>query len=268
MKRIYFVTTLLLVLFLSKSGYAQERGDGLAAPKPDDKGIITGRTGRDNGNGVIIHGTNPWFDKNMMLQYWSRRKSAGMYPNTLGLSEFGVKLGGNFQAVVHGPFTRSFKPGLVGGIYYRRYWRFTAVKVELLGSSAHYVSTQSAGVYAKHPIDSTSKSFFRGKYLSIPVMGQLRVLDDVYIEFGPQYSYLLSYTEKNGAFSKIYGSDNIFKKAEFSLLIGAEARINKKMEFDIRYIKGLTDVNNSVYPSAYLQWNINSIQASLAYKLY
>ena len=99
-------------------------------------------------------------------------------------------------------------------------------------------------------------------------MGQLMVFKDIYFELGPQYSYLLSYSEKNGAFSKIYGADDIFKKSEFSMVIGVEAKFDKKFKFDLRYIKGLTDVNNSVYPSAYLQWNINSIQATIAYKLY
>jgi len=268
MKRINFVTTLLLVLFLCTVSRAQERGDGLATPKNNDKGIITGRTGPDNGNGQIIHGTNSWFDKNMMLQYWTKHKDGTPFPFTLGLSEFGVNLGGNFQEMAHSPFTKSFKPGLVGGLYYRRYWRLTAVKVELLGSTAHYVSTQAAGVYATHPTDSTSKSFFKTRYFSLPVLAQLMVVKDVYLELGPQYSYMLSYSEKNGVFSKIYGPDNIFKNSEFSMIIGAEAKINRKFKFDLRYIKGMTDVNNSVYPSAYLQWNINAIQATVYYRLY
>ena len=187
-----------------------------------------------------------------------------------GISEYGVKAGLNCQQMAHSSFTNTFFPGALAGVYFRRHWRFTAIKIELLGTTGHYTSAQAVGSVATPAENNTSKSTFNTTYLSLPALAQLRIHrdPDLWLEVGPQYTYLLTYSDKSDIFSKEYGQDNIFKRSEFSGVIGAEYKINTRFKVDLRYAKGLTDVNNSVYPQAYLQWNINSIQATLSYKLY
>ena len=261
MKRIHFITILLLLLLLGSAAQAQERGDGLGNnDERNPHAIASGRIGA----GAIVRGRNRWFENN--LRYG--RKTDGTLPFTPGITELGVKLGGNIQQMAHSPFEKQFSLGLIGGVHYRRYWRITGVKVELLGSSAHYTSNEPAAYNATtHPSDSVTKSSFRALYVSLPALGLIRAYKNIYLELGPQYTYMVSYADKNGAFSKIYKRSDIFYRSEFSGIIGAEARISHKFKADLRYIKGLTDVNNSVYPKAYLQWNINSVQATVMYRL-
>ena len=264
MKRINFTTTLLFLLILCGTAHAQERGDGIAeGQKKDPVGVISGRSGSGIGS-QGQSGSNRWFSKN--IDY---ANSPGyVRPFIKGLSDFGIKAGGNFQEMGTSPFTQQFTPGIVGGIYFRRFYRVTAFKIEALASSAHYESSQPAGYYTVHASDSVTKSSFKAMYISIPAMFELRLYRDLYIEVGPQYSYLLSSADKNGVFSKIYKQNDIFYKSEFSGLIGLEVNLPRKFKVDVRYIKGITDVNNSVYPKAYLQWQINSLQATLSYRLY
>ena len=263
MRRIHCGITLLILLVLGTATQAQERGDGKASPtQKDPSGILTGRDGYSAGP---AGGTNPWFNKNMR---YAQDASDGPQQFVKGISDLGIKLGGDMQQMQHSPFGGQLSPGIIGGIYLRRFWRITALKVEALVNSAKYTSTQPAAEYAtNHPSDSTAKSIFKSVYLSIPALAELKVYHTIYLEVGPQYSYLLTYKDKNDAFTKIYGHNDIFHPSEFSGVLGAEMTINSKLKAEIRYVKGLTDVNNSVYPKAYLQWNVNSIQAMVSYKL-
>ena len=85
---------------------------------------------------------------------------------------------------------------------------------------------------------------------------------------GPQYSHLISSSDKNGEFTKIYGKNNVFYKSEFSMVGGFEIQLPHALRIGARYIKGLTDVNNSIYPKAYEAWTINTVQITFSYRLY
>ncbi len=255
MKRVHFTSILLLLLLSCAATYAQERGDGSAqnGTKANDKGITTGRSGKR-----ILGAVNEYNNGDVF-----RSK-----PFVPGTSDFGVKAGVNFQELATSPFAPKLTAGIVGGLYFRRYWRVTGVKIEALASSAHYVSKEPAAYYASSAKDTVSKSEFKAIYLSVPVLGELRLYHEIYIEIGPQYSHLMASSDKNGAFSHIYGKSDIFFKSEFSGVIGIEAGLPYGLKIDARYCKGLTDVNNSIYPQAYLQWTINTIQATVSYNLY
>lgn len=266
MKQIYFAATLLLLFIAVSTANAQERGDGKAESvdkNPD--GIISGRTGTDRPGGFEKgKSSNAWFNKNMA----QAGDKSDNRPFVHGVSDFGIKLGGNFQEIGTSPFTSQFNPGIVGGLYFRRFYRVTAIEIEALASSAHYISSQPAGYFTTHASDSVTKSEFRTIYLSVPMMFQLQVIKRLFVEVGPQYSYLISSADKNGAFTKIYKKDDVFYKSEFSGVVGLEYLYNRKFKIDVRYVKGITDVNNNLYPKAYLEWTINSLQATVSYRLY
>src|SRR5262249_6538372 len=155
-------------------------------------------------------------------------------PSVPGLSDFGVKLGGNFTQMATSPFTNGFAPGIVGGLYVRRFWRVTAVEVELLASSAPYVCRDAAAASAPNASDTVSKSQFRSIYIRVPVMFSLKVSNTLYAETVPEYSYLLSSADKNNAFTNAYKKSDIFHKSEFSWVLGLEMKLPKKFKVGVR----------------------------------
>ena len=242
---------------LPAAASAQERGDGKAPDPNKVKESNDIATGRPNVGGVggYVPGRNRWFDKNNQYSY----SSGGSYkPPVGGITDFGVKVGLNMQELVKSPFASQFKPGILGGIYARRYWDLIGIKADVLASTANYVTGGSA----------VPKSDFSTLYLSVPFALQIRVYHEIFVELGPQYSRLLTYKDKNSDYTKAYGKTDIFYKSEFSAFAGIDAQLPYNVRVNLRYIKGLTDVNNNVYPEAFYQWTINSIQLSFSYRLY
>ncbi len=276
MSRIPFLSALLLVLLVSVAATAQERGDGEAAARRQihDKDIIDGRGSKGKGRAGSRSGAaNANQGKNttgVFRKFGNDEGESEPAPFSHGRTELGAKLGVNFQEMAKSPFSPNFAPGVVGGGYFRRYFRRTGLRMELLASTGSYTSQNPAAYYAEHTatMDTVTKSAFRAVYLSVPILFEQRIFRKVYVQVGPQISYLLSSKDKNGEFTKIYGRNDIFKKAEFSMLIGAEYQLPYKLRVGARYIKGLTDVNNSVYPKAYFAWTVNSLQVSVSYNLF
>ncbi len=275
MRRIPFFLALSFLITFSVVLKAQERGDGDANGGKREKRVVHDN---DTYGGYDSEGRN----KNkyarrgkfqLKLKWNSPEQAAGTKthrPFPKGESDLGVKLGVNFQEIAHSPFSPAFNPGIVGGGYFRRFWGTSGMRAELLLSTGNYTSQDPAAYYATHTAgtDTVTKSAFSGIYISIPFMFEQRVSRKVYLLFGPHYSYLLSSSDKNGQFTKIYNKSNVFFRSEFSLVAGFEVQLPKALRVGARYVHGLTDVNNNIYPKAYLGWTINSIQATFSYRIH
>ena len=273
MSRIPFLSALFLFLIVSVATNAQERGDGEAAAKRQihDKDIIDGRGRRSirraNHDSHVNAGKNT---KGVFRKFGNDDAKSEPPETPHGRSELGAKLGVNFQELAKSPFSPAYKPGVVGGGYFKRYFRRTGIRMELFASTGSYSSQNPAAYYAQHTanMDTVTKSSFKALYISVPILFEQRMFHKAYLQIGPDITYLLSSSDKNGQFTKIYTKSDIFKKAEFSILFGAEYQLPYNIRVGARYIKGLTDVNNSVYPKAYFAWTINSLQVMASYTFF
>jgi hypothetical protein len=272
MGRIPFFAILLSLLLVSAASKAQERGDGIANGGKREKRVVHDNDKYSNNNGD--RGLFRRLKKEKIKLTWNspeEKTSPDYYRSSpRGETDLGVKLGLNFQEIIKSPFSPSFNPGIVAGGYCRRFWGGSGIRGELLVNTASYTSQNPADYYAPHKAgsDTVTKSAFKAAYISIPVMFEQRCFHKLYLLLGPQYSHLISSSDKNGEFTKIYGKSNVFYKSEFSMVGGFEVQLPQRLRIGARYIKGLTDVNNSIYPKAYEAWTINTVQITFSYRLY
>lgn len=73
-------------------------------------------------------------------------------------------------------------------------------------------------------------------YITLPVMAKFYVGNDFSLEAGPQIGFLVS-AESDGEDVKEF-----LKSTDFALNLGAGYKINSKMNINLRYSMGLTDV--------------------------
>ena len=83
-------------------------------------------------------------------------------------------------------------------------------------------------------------------YLSLPVFIQYSIVPNLYIEAGPEISYLLSSKDKFNGNEDYYGEtiDNMedMKKIDFGLGLGLGYNITNEFGVNARYVQGLLDV--------------------------
>ncbi len=273
MSRIPLFTFLLFSILFSAAAGAQERGDGSAEGGKRQKRVVHDNDKYQHSS-TKSEGIFRRLGRHKIKLTWNTPESttdSEYYRRSpRGETDLGVKVGLNFQEITKSPFSPSLNPGLVAGGYCRRFWGGSGIRGELLINTASYTSQNAASYYVPHiaSTDTVTKSAFKAVYLSVPIMFEQRIRHKAYLILGPQYSYLISSTDKNGEFTKIYNKSNVFFKSEFSLVGGFEIQLPHALRIGARYIKGLTDVNNSVYPKAYEAWTINTVQISFSYRLY
>ncbi len=260
-------------LLFSAAATAQERGDGSAEGGKRQRRVVHDRDRNDSKSREELKRERRENRRKFKIT-WNTpdgKPDTEYYrASPHGETDLGAKLGINFQEMVESPFSPSFNPGIVGGGYFRRFWGGSGVRAELLFNTASYTSQNPASYYAQHTpgTDTVTKSAFKTAYISVPAMFEQRCFHKLYLLFGPQYSLLISSSDKNGEFTKIYNKSNVFFKSEFSLVGGFEVQLPHSLRIGARYIKGLTDVNNNIYPKAYEAWTINAIQVSFSYRIY
>ena len=98
-------------------------------------------------------------------------------------------------------------------------------------------------------------------YLQVPVMIQFHPIEKLYLEFGPQLSFLLAANNKNDG-DKIE-VDGDFKKVDLGLGFGAGIMATRSLGIYARYNLGLTDIYK-IYEPDYMN---RVAQIGISYKL-
>jgi hypothetical protein len=180
----------------------------------------------------------------------------------------GLKLGVNYQTISGAPVKAN--PGAVAGGYVRKdvYGRF-GIRVEALGCLVKYTTKYPAAFYTLHTpgMDTITKGVFQAIYVNVPLLIEYRLSEQLQVMAGPQYGYIVSFTDNNNAYSKIYGNTDFITTSDFSMVAGIEYAINKRVSAELRLTKGVTDVNNSTYYLVVKKWSTSGIQASVSYKI-
>ena len=168
----------------------------------------------------------------------------------------GVKLGANFQQITGDAWEKSYKPGIVGGIFAGLQKGKIGVQVEGLIKSVNFQIKVPTGAQAESPI--------KGIYLDVPVMFEYKIIPRIWAQIGPQYSMMLS-AKQDGNNVK-----DAFKPSEFSGVLGLQAILPVHLTAGVRYVLGFTDISNSSantgFGTATSAWTSRMIQVSVGWR--
>lgn len=130
------------------------------------------------------------------------------------------------------------------------------LRVEVLASSMHYTF--------RHITDSAGqKGDFTALNINIPAMLQYNLFSVVLLQAGAQYSTLISIKNNAG-----YSGDAklLFKSSELSFVGGAEAQLPYNFMVGVRYIHGLSNMNNNtVFYNE--EWKHSAFQLTVGYRI-
>jgi len=178
-----------------------------------------------------------------------------------------LKAGGSFQTLSGAPVKAG--PGWVAGIGVRKPLYKFGARAELLAINTRYKTKYPASLYSLYApgMDTINKGDFAVLYGALPLLIDYRLNNSLRVLAGAQLSYIVSMTDKNGAYTAIYGDDAFIKVSDFSLVAGFELNVAKKVDLGFRVIKGATDVNNSKYYLIPKAWTTTGLQLTVSYKI-
>ncbi|OCA73814.1 porin family protein [Chryseobacterium arthrosphaerae] len=140
---------------------------------------------------------------------------------------FGLKAGLNISTVSGGD--SSSKAGFYGGAF---------ANIPVAQDFSFQPEVLYSGMGAKAKANSDLKVNL--DYISIPLMLQYNALPNLYLEAGPQFSFLINSKLKYKS-NSTDGKD-VFKGFDFGLGIGAGYYFTQNIGVSARYVAGLTDV--------------------------
>lgn len=118
-----------------------------------------------------------------------------------------------------------------------------------------------SGMGAKDDYSSDTK--LNLDYIAVPVMFQYNALPNLYLEAGPQFSFLVNSKLKNG--SNSVDVKDYTKGFDFALGLGAGYYFTPNIGVNVRYVAGLTDIAKNRPSGADTSKN-GAFQVGLAYK--
>lgn len=186
--------------------------------------------------------------------------------------EYGVIAGANLQTISAQPFNNAYNTGAVVGGYALRRWDEMGVKVGLSISTTQFETKLAAtypyqSSYGYNPKDVTTKATFNLAYVNIPVVYIVKPSERFNFEIGAQFSYLAYSGESTTIFKDTWKTDDLFKKTNISLVVGAEHNITKKLGIGAKYNFGISDINGGNYKGVNDAWYTGSGQVYLRYEL-
>ncbi|MBL3547632.1 porin family protein [Chryseobacterium sp. KMC2] len=163
---------------------------------------------------------------------------------------FGLKAGLNISSI-SGDDTKS-KAGFYGGVF---------ANIPVAQDFSVQPEVLYSGMGAK--ADGNSDMKINLDYISVPVMFQYNALPNLYLEAGPQFSFLI-----NSKFK--YQSNSVdvkdsFKTFDFGLGLGAGYYFTPNIGINVRYVAGLSDIIKDK-PSGSDSSKNGVFQVGLAYK--
>ncbi|WP_160137737.1 porin family protein [Chryseobacterium sp. c4a] len=163
---------------------------------------------------------------------------------------FGLKAGLNISSL-SGNDTKS-KAGFYGGVF---------ANIPVAQDFSVQPEVLYSGMGAKDKNNSDVK--LNLDYLAVPVMFQYNALPNLYVEAGPQFSFLLSSKVKTNNGS--YDAKDGMKTFDFGLGLGAGYYFTPNIGVNVRYVAGLSDIFKD-RPSGSDSTKNGAFQVGLAYK--
>lgn len=140
---------------------------------------------------------------------------------------FGVKAGLNISTLTENDFNS--KAGFYGGLF---------ANIPVAQDFSFQPEVLYNGMGAK--IKGTNDIKVNLDYISVPLMLQYNALPNLYVEAGPQFSFLIN--SKLKADSNSVDAKDLFKGFDFGIGLGAGYYFTDNIGITARYVAGLTDV--------------------------
>lgn len=164
---------------------------------------------------------------------------------------FGLKAGLNISSLSNSD--SNSKAGFYGGLF---------ANVPVAQDFSFQPEVLYSGMGAKAKADSNAKVNL--DYISVPLMIQYNALPNLYLEAGPQFSFLINSKLKYKS-SSTDGKD-IFRTFDFGIGLGAGYYFTQNIGLTARYVAGLNDVIKN-RPDLSTDKSKNGVfQVGLAYK--
>lgn len=181
--------------------------------------------------------------------------------------DLGIKVGANFAKLDGDTWKNGYKAGFLGGIYGGVKVKKIGGQVEVLFNQQRYTtngvkfynSFSNPQAVFKNPADSSKEATFSASYVSIPILFQLKVLGNAWLQVGPQYNGLLSLKDNDEILKDATG---LLKTGDMSGVVGVSLSLPVGLNAGARYIFGFSDVNNS---SVGETWKNRTIQLHIGY---
>lgn len=153
------------------------------------------------------------------------------------LPKFGVKAGLNYSTFNNADGVE-YKAGFLGGVYAN------------INIPATPMVIQPEILYAQYGAnDENSDAKFSVDYIQIPVLAKfsfgtpgVNIKPEVF--FGPYAGFNINSEIENGNVGE--DADELFKNSDFGVVVGAGLQVSK-LNFELRYTAGLTDVFEDAY---------------------
>ncbi len=160
--------------------------------------------------------------------------------------DVGLKVGANISQLNGASWDDGYKANILGGAFVG----FRALRMGVQGEAFFTQSTYTIGKTTKdfadanfkNAVDSARGGSFRLNELSVPVLFQLKVAGPLWLQAGPQFTAILSASDKDNL---LKNPDDFFKKASVDGVVGAQAILPFKLQAGVRYVFGLSGINNA-----------------------
>ncbi len=177
----------------------------------------------------------------------------------------GIKVGMNLSQLNGDTWESGYKTNALGGIFLGVHNKKIGVTIEGLFSQSSYVTgkkfNQLDSIYFAGAKDSLKQGTFRVNYLNIPLLFDLKILNRVWFQVGPQYSGVVGVKDVDGM---LKDAKKLFGNGDLSGVVGLHITMPAHLTIEGRYIFGLTDMKaSSVNVSE--KWNQRVIQVSIGY---
>lgn len=181
----------------------------------------------------------------------------------------GIKAGANFSKLNGGDtWTGGYRTGLHGGVFANVGIKRIGGQIEAIYSTATYTAdgsnlyqaAKNTGVnYLKNIADSSRSGSVGVTYINVPLLLNLKLFGNAWIQLGPQYTAVLSVKDKDGLLAN---KDGLFNGNDVSGVAGVWLKLPAGLNAGVRYIFGLSDQNLSSIGES---WKTRTIQLHIGY---
>lgn len=175
----------------------------------------------------------------------------------------GPKIGMNFSKLDGESWESGYQTNLLGGVWISVHGERFGIQVEGLFSQTTYTTGQDFDEIYKQYLeagkDSLQNGMFRLNYFNIPVLAQIKLINRIWLQVGPQYSGLVSVKDVDNF---VKDAESLFKSGTISLVTGLHIDLTRHLNIGGRYVIGLSDVENTGMES----WKQRDIQVHLGYR--
>lgn len=179
----------------------------------------------------------------------------------------GPKIGVNLNKLDGVSWDGGYKTNLLGGAWLGVLGSRFGVQIEGLFAQTNYVTGQDFNTIYKQYIqagkDSIKGGAFRVNYFSIPLLAQVRILNRVWLQVGPQYSGVVSVKDKDDF---VRDATALFDKGSFSGVAGLWIDVTRHLNVGARYVQGFSNMSN-VADEVSGKWKMRDVQIHLGYRL-